>query len=66
LQQAITATGAEQVWVTHGYTAVLARWLQERGIDAVALQTRFEGEAASAGATEADEFIDSEEQQPDS
>lgn len=63
LQQAITATGAERVWVTHGYTAVLARWLQERGLDAIALQTRFEGEAASA---EADEFADSEEQQPDS
>jgi putative mRNA 3-end processing factor len=60
LQQAITATGAERVWVTHGYTAVLARWLQERGLEAVALQTRFEGETASA---ETDELIDSGEEQ---
>jgi hypothetical protein len=30
--------------VTHGYTGVVVRWLQERGIDARAVQTRFEGE----------------------
>ncbi|MEN9938072.1 MAG: hypothetical protein RLZZ387_4651 [Chloroflexota bacterium] len=41
---AIRATGAERVWVTHGYTAVLTRWLQEQGYDAAVVQTRFEGE----------------------
>src|SRR5215467_10562795 len=41
---AIRATGAERVWVTHGYTAVLARWLQEKGLKARALQTQFIGE----------------------
>jgi putative mRNA 3-end processing factor len=41
---AVTATGAERVWVTHGYSAVLARRLQEQGMDAQAVQTRFEGE----------------------
>lgn len=40
----VAATGAEQVWVTHGYAAVLARWLRERGLDASAIPTRFEGE----------------------
>jgi putative mRNA 3-end processing factor len=41
---AIAATGAERVWVTHGYSAPLARWLQEQGREAVPLSTRFRGE----------------------
>ncbi|MGI9041288.1 MAG: ligase-associated DNA damage response exonuclease [Gemmatimonadales bacterium] len=41
---AIAATGAERIWVTHGYTAVVVRWLQEHGFDAHAVETRFEGE----------------------
>jgi putative mRNA 3-end processing factor len=41
---AIDATGAGRVWVTHGYVAVLVRYLREKGIEATALQTRFEGE----------------------
>lgn len=44
LLEAIQATGAEQVWVTHGYTAVLARWLNEQGLQARAVATQFEGE----------------------
>ena len=31
LLAAIDATGAEGVWLTHGYTAVVARYLRERG-----------------------------------
>src|SRR5579859_494217 len=54
LQQVIAETGAERIWVTHGYTAVLARWLSERGLDAIALQTRFEGESATEEDVEAD------------
>jgi putative mRNA 3-end processing factor len=42
---AIEATGAETVWVTHGYTAVLARYLTERGKRADVLATQFRGEA---------------------
>ncbi|HEY1381668.1 MAG TPA: ligase-associated DNA damage response exonuclease [Gemmataceae bacterium] len=44
LLSAIAATGAERVGVTHGYTAVLVRWLRERGADAWVLPTRYEGE----------------------
>lgn len=44
LMEAIKATGAQRVWVTHGYTAVMARWLSEQGYEALALQTRFENE----------------------
>jgi putative mRNA 3-end processing factor len=41
---AIEATGARRVLVTHGYTAVVVRFLRERGIDAEVLATRYEGE----------------------
>ena len=44
LLSAIAATGAEQVWVTHGYTSVMVRWLTEHGLSARAIATRFEGE----------------------
>ena len=44
LMSAVDATGATRVWVTHGFTAPVARWLRERGLDAQAVQTRFEGE----------------------
>jgi putative mRNA 3-end processing factor len=44
LLQAIAATQAEQVWVTHGYANILARWLREQGLEARTLSTRYEGE----------------------
>jgi putative mRNA 3-end processing factor len=44
----IDATGAETVWLTHGYTAVVARWLKEQGKDARAVATRYEGERDDA------------------
>ena len=45
LLAAVGDTGAERVWVTHGYTGPVVRWLRERGLDAKAVQTRFEGDA---------------------
>jgi putative mRNA 3-end processing factor len=45
---AVHATGAERVWVTHGYSAVLARWLVEQGLDARPVATQFEGERDDA------------------
>ena len=48
LTNAIRATGAERVWVTHGYSAVVARWLREQGIEAGVVQTQFEGERDDA------------------
>jgi putative mRNA 3-end processing factor len=44
LMAAIDATGAERVWVTHGFTGPVVRWLREHGLDAHAVETRFEGE----------------------
>jgi putative mRNA 3-end processing factor len=45
LNQAIRATKAERILVTHGYTAEMVRWLKENGMDAAVLQTKFEGES---------------------
>jgi len=44
LLAAVDATGASRVWVTHGYSGVLVRWLREHGLDAQVVETRFEGE----------------------
>jgi putative mRNA 3-end processing factor len=44
IHSAIEATGATRVWATHGFTAPLVRFLSERGLEARALATRFEGE----------------------
>jgi putative mRNA 3-end processing factor len=54
LLAAIDATRADRIWATHGYTGVLVRWLQERGMDAQAVETRYEGEREDA-ADSADE-----------
>jgi putative mRNA 3-end processing factor len=44
----IEATGAEEVWLTHGYADVMARYLAERGWRTNAISTYFEGEAADS------------------
>ena len=44
LLRTISDTGAARVIVTHGYTAPLTRYLRDRGIDADAWSTMFEGE----------------------
>ena len=41
LQRAITATGAERVIVTHGYEAVMVRWLTEQGLRAESFATEY-------------------------
>jgi putative mRNA 3-end processing factor len=43
LLRAIDATGAENVWVTHGFRDPLVRWLQEHGRNAQAIAGRWEG-----------------------
>ena len=68
LQRAIVATGAERVIVTHGYEAVMVRWLSDQGLDASAFETEYgreeEGDdapgdvnAASAAAEAAAEHV---------
>lgn len=47
LIKAIKETGAENVWVTHGYTNIFSRFLTEQGYNAKPLQTQYEGELES-------------------
>ncbi len=44
LNQAIKATGAERIFVTHGYTNIFSNWLKEKGYDAHEVITAYEGE----------------------
>ena len=44
LNDAIDATGAERIYVTHGYTEIFRRWLEERGFDARIVETEFRGD----------------------
>jgi len=53
LQRAIAATGAERVIVTHGYEAVMVRWLRQQGLQADSFATEYggdDGEVAAAPA----------------
>jgi putative mRNA 3-end processing factor len=45
LNAAIAETGAERIFVTHGYTSVFRRWLETRGYDAAIVETDYEGES---------------------
>lgn len=46
LNDTIRETGAERVYVTHGYTEIFANWLRHQGYDAHAVATHFVGEEA--------------------
>ena len=63
LLSAISATGASRVLVTHGHAAPLTRYLQELGLAAEVLATRFvgEGEEASDAGEKPEPARDSEE-----
>jgi putative mRNA 3-end processing factor len=51
LMQAIGATGAERVIVTHGQVPVMVRWLRQNGLDAGAFVTEY-GDEEDDGSTE--------------
>ena len=48
LQRAIAATGAARVIVTHGYEAVMVRWLRQQGLEAGSFETRYGDEQEAA------------------
>ena len=54
LMSAIRLSGASRVWVTHGYRAPVVEWLKQQGIDAQAVETRFDGEQDETGADPAE------------
>lgn len=45
LIQAIEHTGAEQVFVTHGYSDIFSRYLREKGYDAHVVSTEYTGDS---------------------
>lgn len=48
LLRAIDACQPQQVWATHGFSQIVARYLNERGYEARSLETRFEDEGDAA------------------
>ena len=44
LNIAIRETGAEKIFVTHGYSEIFAHWLSTQGLEAHEVKTKFEGE----------------------
>jgi putative mRNA 3-end processing factor len=48
----IGETGASKVWVTHGYSLVVVRYLEEHGMEARVLSTEWEGEGSSSEGVE--------------
>lgn len=52
LNSAIAETGAEKIYVTHGYTDIFARWLTDQGYDAEVIPTEFTGETLDDGDAE--------------
>jgi putative mRNA 3-end processing factor len=48
LQQAITATGASRMIVTHGQVPVMVRWLREQGLQAESFDTEYGDEREEA------------------
>lgn len=49
LNRVVRETGAEKVFVTHGYSEIFAQWLNETGIEAHEVKTRYEGELGEMG-----------------
>lgn len=46
LNQAVEATRAENIYVTHGYADTYSRWLREKGCNAQVIKTEFEGDGS--------------------
>jgi putative mRNA 3-end processing factor len=44
LNAAVSATGAEKIIATHGYSEHFSQWLRQQGLEAVAEKTAYEGE----------------------
>ena len=54
LNKTVAATGAEKIFVTHGYTDVYRRWLASQGYDVEVVKTQFEGERAESSGDQGD------------
>ncbi|MEM6376468.1 MAG: ligase-associated DNA damage response exonuclease [Pseudomonadota bacterium] len=61
LNSAIAETGAENIYATHGYTDVFARWLTEQGYNAQIVPTEFTGESLDQTSGDDDSESDRED-----
>jgi putative mRNA 3-end processing factor len=50
LNGAIRENGAEKIYVTHGYTEIFTRWLNDQGHDAAIVSTEYRGETPDSEA----------------
>jgi len=57
LNEAIKATGAEKIIVTHGYTDIFKRWLMEQGLEVATEKTEFEGELSEVNESSNEEDL---------
>lgn len=55
LNYAVKESGAEKVFVTHGYSDIFSRWLADLGYDARVVTTEFEGELHEIGESKTQE-----------
>ncbi len=53
LNTAIKATGAENIYVTHGYSTIYSKYLREQGYNASVVETEYEGETDSGESVDA-------------
>jgi putative mRNA 3-end processing factor len=60
LLSAIDATGAQKVFVTHGFQAALSRYLNERGIEAAEVKTEFGEEETPLAVVTEEESLNGE------
>ena len=51
LNKAVKESGAEHIYVTHGYTEIYSRWLREQGYNASVVSTEYDGELKEMDAT---------------
>jgi putative mRNA 3-end processing factor len=61
LNQAIEATGATSVYVTHGYTDIFSKWLLDKGYDAHIVKTEYGSDQEEILNAEADDLKASQE-----
>ena len=57
LNWAIKETGAENIYVTHGYIDIFSRWLNEQGYKAQTVNTLYEGEPLEAAESSSEEEL---------
>jgi putative mRNA 3-end processing factor len=56
LNKAVVESGAEKVYVTHGYTSIFSRWLNDKGIEAGEVTTMYGHEDETAEGPGTDEL----------